>query len=108
MNVEKLNGPHAAFFPVNRDCAINDRGRYLDFPAAEAYKRLLVSRHVELGRENAVGWSRGELSVGALQSLQRPAVEAAGSARPTLRLFRWTLRFEQSFDPRVSDQFGLQ
>src|SRR5207248_2876656 len=40
--------------------------------------------------------------------LQRPAGEAAGSARPTLRLFRWTLRFEQSFDLPASDRFGLQ
>ena len=62
-DVEKLNGTRAAFFPVNRDCAIDDRGRHLDLLTVEANKRLLVGGYVELGRENAVGWSRSKLSV---------------------------------------------
>src|SRR4029453_12843997 len=62
-NVEELNGPRGVFFPVNRDGAIDDPGRHLDLLTAKANKRLLVGGYVELGRENAVGWSRGELSV---------------------------------------------
>src|SRR5262249_34725625 len=66
-DVEKLNSPRVAFFPVNCDCAIDDPGRHLDLLTAEANKRLLVGGYVKLGRENAVGWSRGNLSVRALQ-----------------------------------------
>src|SRR5882762_1540390 len=66
-NVEKLNGARAAFFPVKGDCAIDDRGRHLDLLTAEPNKRLLVGSYVELGWENAVGWSRGKLSVCPLQ-----------------------------------------
>src|SRR4030095_1063467 len=55
--------PLAALIPVNGDCAIDDRGRHLDLLAAEANKRLLVGRDVELRRENTVGWSRRKLSV---------------------------------------------
>src|SRR5215510_4923668 len=63
LDVEKLNRPHAALIAVNRDCAIDDRGRHLDLLAPETNKGLLVGRYVKLGRENPVGWSRRKLSV---------------------------------------------
>ena len=72
-NVEEFNGSRAAFFPVNCDCAVHHRGRHLDLLTVEANKRLLVGRYVELGRENAVGWSRGKL-VRLLRSVDFGAV----------------------------------
>src|SRR5438045_5964796 len=66
-DVEKLNGTRAAFFPINRDCAIDDRRRHLDLLTAEANKCLLIGGYVELRRKNAVGWRCGSLSVCALQ-----------------------------------------
>jgi hypothetical protein len=62
-DVEKLDGTRTAFLSVNGDCAIDNPRRHLDLLAAKTNKRLLVGGHVELGRENTVGWSRRELSV---------------------------------------------
>jgi hypothetical protein len=66
-DIEKLYGTRAAFFPVNGDCAIDDSGRHLNLLTAESNKGLLVGGYVELGRENAIGWSRGKLSAYPLQ-----------------------------------------
>ena len=68
---------------------------------------------VQIGRKRAdQSFARIEVSTETGEALDelilRLAGEAAGSTRPTLRLFRWTLRFEQSFDLLASDRFGLQ
>ena len=101
-DVEKLNGTRAAFFPINRDCAIDDRGRHLDLLAVEAHKRLLVGRDVELGRKNSVGWSRRNLSVCPLHYFGALLAKTQDQLVQRFACFGRTLRFGQSFDPLAS------
>src|SRR5215831_21017108 len=91
-DIEKFNGTRANFFPVNRDCAVNDRGCHLYLLTAEANKRLLVGGYVELRRENAVGWSRSKLSVCPLQHF------SALLAKPQDQLVQCFARFGGHFD----------
>src|SRR5262249_48255054 len=93
-DVEKLNCTRAAFFPVHRDCAVDDRGRCLDLLTVETNKRLLVGGYVELGRENTVGGSRGNISVCALQYF------SALLAKPQDQLVQGFACFSGDFDSR--------
>ena len=67
-NVEELNSSGGTSFSIDRYSAVHHGWLHFDFLAVDADERLLIRRHVEIGRENSVGRGGSDLRICALQN----------------------------------------
>jgi hypothetical protein len=94
VDVEEFDRPGVAFFSINGNCAIDHCGPHLDFPAAKANERLLISCHVEIAGKNSVRGRAGKPHICALNDF------GSVLAKAQYQFIHPFVCFRRDFNPR--------